>query len=429
MAATVTDPTSPQAQEVLRVVKTGHTRRRVIWAIVLIVLIGLGVYAWSAQKRKAAEPTTRFVTEAVERGSLTLTASATGRLQPQRTVAIGAEVSGRIATVLVNSNDKVTKGQLLATFEKDTLTNAVDQAKLQLTTNQTAIRRSLANLADAKANEARTAQLAAGNAVAARELITVRNALTRANADLDEARARERLAKLSLDLSRTNLAKGEITSPIDGVVLKRSVEPGNTVAASLNSPELFQIAEDLSHMELHVSIDEADVGMVKPAQKAVFTVDAWPERTFEASVKLIQLAPTDAASNVVTYTAELAVENPDLLLRPGMTATATITTEQRDDILTIPAQSLRFQPQRDKSSGFSLFQAPRGARAGRTGGAGQQGVGGNAVWILRDGKPKRVPVKTGHTDGVRVEIREGLEAGDLIITAQESIKDEPEDAK
>lgn len=427
MADPVTSTPSPQAQEVMRVVQTGASRRRAVWIVLLLLTVAAAAYAWHLRQQRAQQPTTRFVTEEVTRGSLTLTASATGKLQPQRTVAIGAEVSGRIATVHVNSNDTVTKDQVLATFEKDTLQNAIEQAQLQLVSNQSSIRSAQATLTEAKANQARILQLAQGNAVAARELETVKASVARATAALDEARARERLARLNLELARTNLAKAVITSPIDGVVLKRTVEPGNTVAASLQAPELFQIAEDLRHMELHVAIDEADVGMVKAGQKASFTVDAWPERTFEATVKLIQLAPADAAASVVTYTAELAVENPDLSLRPGMTATATITTERREDVFTLPAQALRFQPQRERQKGFSLVPTIRGGRPG--GRSGQQGAGGNAVWVLRDSKPVRVPVKTGNTDGVRVEIREGLKEGDAVITAQESIKDAEEASK
>jgi HlyD family secretion protein len=239
------------------------------------------------------------------------------------------------------------------------------------------------------------------------------------------AKAQVAVAQATLETHETDLAKAEIRSPVDGLVLQRQIEPGQTVAASLQAPVLFTLAEDLTHMELHVAVDEADVGKIGEGQSAVFTVDAYPDRSFPASITQVRFAP-QTIEGVVTYETVLQVNNSDLALRPGMTATAVITVQQLHDVLLVPNAALRFNPpvtkttRRSGGSLFStLFRRPRPAKRR----AEDAATSSQKVWILRNNQPVMVPVKTGASDGKLTELRNtDLKAGDEVIVDAVSVK-------
>ena len=288
--------------------------------------------------------------------------------------------------------------------------------------------------AEAKVNEARTTlreteqalarseQLANRGTLATQSLETATAARDRAASALAVAEANLEIANADVKLQQTDLDKSTIYAPIDGIVLKRAVDPGQTVASSLQAPVLFVIAADLKNMELKAAIDEADIGGVKPGQVAHFTVDAYPERRFDAEIRDIAYASV-TSEGVVTYDARLDVENPDLLLRPGMTATVSIVAREADDVITVPTAAFRFSPPATETSrGFSLrdlFSPPRpGAMLGRNTRRQAAEPGMRTLYVLKDGAPQAVSVKTGANDGERTEILSGLQEGDLVILGQ-----------
>ena len=274
-----------------------------------------------------------YITEEVTLGNLLVTASASGTLQPTKSVDVGSELSGTLTKVLVQENDHVTKGQLLAELDTAKLKDTVTKSRAAVAAAEAVVAQKRATVAEAKASLSRmrqVAELSGGKVPAKTELETAEATLQRAIADEASAQADVAQAKATLKTDETNLGKAIIRSPVDGVVLTRKVEPGQTVAAQMTTPVLFVLAEDLSRMELQVKVDEADVGNVKTGQKATFTVSAWPGRKFPAFIQRVGLGST-TTDNVVTYKTILQVDNDDLALRPGMTATATIITASRDE--------------------------------------------------------------------------------------------------
>lgn len=409
--------TELKTDEVLSTVQRGGKRRVIVG---LIVIMAIAAAVWFATREEDKTPQFVFETASAARGDIAITVTATGRLEPQRSIQIGAEVSGKLTTVEVEVNQRVKKGQVLARFDTERLDSALDQAEAQRLSSAASTTSARATLLEAERSYERVKKLHARGASPPSALESAEATLARARASLAGARANDRLARARVVQARTDLSRAVITSPVDGVVLTRSVEPGNTVAASLQAPELFLIAEDLRKMKLQVAIQEADVGLVKAGHKATFLVDAWPERTFEAEVKLVHVYPT-VTNNVVTYTAELSVDNADELLRPGMTAVTTIMSDPRKDVLRVPNTALRFSPRREQqSASFSLFPTRR--RGGRRG-SSNANAGGSTVYILRERngvqRPRRVPVRTGRSDGTYTEILSGkLEAGARVITEQ-----------
>jgi HlyD family secretion protein len=401
-----------KAEEVARTIQ--QDKRGRWWRYALGILLFLGVTAITAWWMYPREQTVSYVTQLAARGDMTLTATATGDLQPKRTVAIGAELSGMIESVEVEANERVTTGQVLLRFDTESLDNALEQAQASLDSAKAGQRRAQATLDAAKIEYQRTETLAQKKMAPTSELDERKAARLRAVADLESARASVTRARAELDAAKTRLEKATITSPINGVVLARNVEGGNTVASSLQTPELFVLAEDLSQMELHISVDEADIGLVTEGQQAKFGVDAWPERRFDAVVRTVSLSPT-VTDNVVTYIAILTVDNSEGLLRPGMTATATITTGVREDILQVPNAALRFTPtvgEPDEDGPSFIPMRGRGRRGGSA------AAPGNTVWVLRDGVPASVQVRTGRSDGRYTEIIGGeLAEGDSVVLA------------
>lgn len=414
-------------------------RRTSVWAgVAVLVAAGAGLAYW--QSVKAARALPQYVSQEVKRGNLRLTVAANGTLVPTRQVNIGSELSGTVRNVRVDVNDRVKKDQVLVELDTAKLSAQVARSSASLASAQARVAQAQATTKEARANLGRleeVARLSGGKVPSAAELDTGRATLERAIADEKAAAATVQDARAALSTDQTNLSKASITSPIDGVVLTRAVDPGNAVAASLQAVTLFTLAEDLSCLKLEVSVDEADVGTVLPDQKASFTVSAYPSRSYPALVKRVAYGSTKT-DNVVTYIATLEVANEDLSLRPGMTAAATITSTERKDVLLVPNAALRFTPSvpgtapaaREASGGGIMGQLmPRGPRPGgsggqRRGGGAAKTEGGEVpreVWVLEEGKAVAIKVVTGISDGRMTEVRsDTLQPGMAVITDQRS---------
>ncbi|HSN79884.1 MAG TPA: efflux RND transporter periplasmic adaptor subunit, partial [Rhodoferax sp.] len=345
-------------------------------------------------------------------------------LQPTRSVNIGSELSGTVLRVLVDVNDKVKKGQVLVELDTAKLNDQILRSRAALASAQAQLAQATATVKESSASLARleeVARLSGGKVPSKSELDSARAVHDRAIAGEASARANVDSARATLATDETNRSKASIRSPTDGVVLTRSVDPGNAVAASLQAVTLFTVAEDLSQMRLQVNVDEADVGRVKIGQPATFTVSAFPSRRFPAAITRVAYGST-ITDNVVTYQTQLDVKNDDLSLRPGMTATSTITAVERKNVLLVPNTALRFAPQTNGTAAKSgsnimasvLPRMPRtGARKSATGGTAKQ------VWVLRDGAPVAVNVTPGISDGRMTEITAGdLTEGMAVITDQ-----------
>jgi len=390
-----------------------------LWGALIIVALGLGW--WFSSGDSAG--TTRFQTTPVARGHLTVTVSATGTLQPTNQVDVGSELSGTITTVFVEENDQVTKGQVIAQLDTAKLKDAITSARASLESSRAGVLQAQATLTEAKSNLARQQnvfKISGGKVPSKAELDTARASLSRAHAELAAAKATVSVRQAELSSAETNLAKASIKSPINGVVLLRDAEPGQTVAASLQAPVLFTLAEDLARMELEVNVDEADVGQVEAGQAATFSVDAYPNRKYPANITRVSFGAT-TTDNVVSYVTTLKVDNDDLSLRPGMTATAEIVTVSRDDALLVPNAALRFTPPvtagtQSESLVSRLMPRPPRSSAAKTV-KPANGSTSRQVWIVRDGQPVAVPVTIGVTDGRMTEVVSGdLKVGDAVIT-------------
>ncbi|MDR0736784.1 MAG: efflux RND transporter periplasmic adaptor subunit [Zoogloeaceae bacterium] len=428
-----TNPLKSLLDSQLRAKSSGFFRRwrwGILAAALLIALVvGLRVSGNGSQ-------TINYITEEVVSGPITVTVSASGTLEPTRAVDVGSELSGTLESVLARENDRVTKGQLLAQLDTSKLRDNVLKSQAAVIAAEAHVAQMEATLAENQASLARmrqVAELSGGKVPAKTELDSAEAAAKRAEANLKSAQAEVAQAQATLKTDQTNIRKATITSPVDGVVLVRKVEPGQTVAASMTTPVLFNIAEDLTQMELHVHVDEADVAHVEAGQAANFTVAAWSNRKFPASVERVDLGST-LTDNVVTYTTVLNVTNDDLALRPGMTASAEIITAQRDNALLAPNAALRFNPAREgasgpgASSGFLSRLMPRMPRQQQRNGNGagtrpSNGEDNSRVWILENGRPRPVSFKSGVSNGRYTEVLEGeLKAGMRIITDYQEVR-------
>ncbi|HEU4624103.1 MAG TPA: efflux RND transporter periplasmic adaptor subunit [Steroidobacteraceae bacterium] len=400
---------------------TGTTARRWVWMLggaSLLVLIA--VVVWITFGRRDS---IRYTTEVATRGPLTVEVTATGTLQPVNQVEIGSEISGTIKSVLVDYNDTVKVGQVLARIDTTRLEAQVQQSRAALAAAAAKVVQAKATQTEADAQLKRLEhmhELTGGTVPSESDLDSARAALERAKADVASAEAMVQQSRATLDAQQTDLSKAVIRSPIDGVVLQRSVEPGQTVAASLQAPVLFVLAEDLRQIELHVDVDEADVSAVAAGQQATFTVDAFPDRKFPAQVVKVYFGPR-TVSGVVTYETVLSVDNSALALRPGMTATANIVVQQVADTLRVPNAALRYAPEsaavEAPTSGGGLLGRlmPRMPRRGDTHRApGASDV--RRVWTLRGNEPVPLDVRVGVTDGVNTQILSGdLKPGTPLI--------------
>jgi len=406
--------------------------RRPAWwiGLALLAAVAAGTWWWLGQRQAAAAP--RYVTQPVARGALTVTVTANGTLQPTQLVAVGSELSGTVARVLVDVNDRVKRGQLLAELDTARLNDQVKRSRAGLAAAEAQVQQVRATLAETRASLDRledVARRSGGEVPSRQELDTARAALARAQAALASAQAGVAEAAATLSSDETNLRKAALRSPIDGIVLARNVDPGNAVAASLQAVTLFSLAQDLAKMTLQVNVDEADVGRVREGQKATFTVSAHANRRYPATISRLRYGST-TKDNVVTYVADLDVPNADLSLRPGMTATATITTVERTDALLVPNAALRFSPEAARAAAASGGGAgivsqlmPRPPSGGQPKRAGTDTSRARQVWVLKDGQPQPVPVTPGVSDGRMTEVNsEALQPGMEVIVDQASAK-------
>lgn len=385
------------------------------------VILACAAAAWYWLTRPTGESI--FTTVAAERGDITVQITATGTLQPLTQVDVSSELSGVVRIVGVDENERVTRGQVLAELDTLRLAAQVERAEAGVIAAQARIRDAETTLNEMEQTLARSANLQARGMVADQALETATATRDRAESSVASAEADLAIANAELKLQQAELSKAVIVAPIDGIVLTRAVNPGQTVAASTSAPVLFVIAENLETMQLEAAVDEADIGAVAKGQQARFTVDAFPERQFDAEISDIAFASV-ATEGVVTYEAKLAVDNSELLLRPGMTATVEVVTRQADGVVTVPNAAFRYRPPpaaEENRGGFSLQSlfSPRFSRRG--GGRGNRGAGPAAdgareIYVLENGAPEPVRIQVGASDGDRTEIVSGLEAGAEVIT-------------
>jgi HlyD family secretion protein len=374
-------------------------RRRVLLVGAVALVAAIALAASFVGGGSGADYTTA---EAI-RSDLVVSVSATGTLQPENQVDVGAEISGRIETVLVDFNDLVGAGDVLAELDTEQLEARLAQSEASLNAARANVTQNEATLTQTRASAERTEGLFERNVVSEQDLESARADLQRAEANLQRARADAALAAAQLDADRTALSKTVIRSPITGVVLDRLVEPGQAVAASFQTPVLFTLASDLSRMELVIDVDEADIGSVREGQMASFSVDAFPQRRFNAELVSVRNAP-NIANGVVTYKGVLAVDNSSMLLRPGLTANADIVVAELSDKLFVPNGALRFTPL-DSASG-SLPPVPTRS----------DGVLSGRVWLLEGGRPAHRDIIVGRSNGQMTEVISGeLAAGDEVI--------------
>jgi HlyD family secretion protein len=398
-----------------------HSWGRWFAAILVIVIAGAAVWVYLSHKERSAA--TRYKTEQVQRGNMTVIVTATGTLKPTNSVEVGSELSGTVKSVEADYNDRVKVGQILVRLDTTKLETAITQARAALESAKAKVMQADATVLETRAKLSqikKARELSEGKLSSQSEVDAAEAAYARAQADAASARAAVSQAQAVLDANETDLAKAVIRSPINGIVLTRSIEPGQTVAASFTAPVLFTLAEDLTRMDLHVNADEADIGKIREGQKATFTVAAYPNRTFSASISQARYG-SSTTSGVVTYETILKVRNPDLLLRPGMTATADITVKEINNAVLIPSAALRFappeQPEKGTSAGLLASLLPRPPRLTPRSNAANGGKGQQRVWILRGGAPAAVQVKTGSTSGALTEVIAGdLQPGMEVIT-------------
>ncbi|HEX8382587.1 MAG TPA: efflux RND transporter periplasmic adaptor subunit [Sphingomonas sp.] len=422
-------------------------RRWVKW---VLVALGVALLVFTLLRLFGSDEAVGYSTAPVRRGDLRVSVSATGKLAPTNQVTVGSQLSGLVTRVVVDVNDRVSANQPLALIDPEQLDAQIRQGEAALAANVAGVNQARATVGEAQAQLARLEEvfrLSGGRVPSGAELQTGRANAQRAVAALGVAQANVTAAQAQLAQSRTQRARAIIRSPVAGVVLARAVDPGQTVAASFNTPTLFVIAEDLTQMKLEVAIDEADVGSVQVGQRASFVVDAFPGRTFPAAITRVDLgsnltvssAASSAATTttattgqVVSYAADLSVANPSGVLRPGMTATADIVTSEKKNVLLVPNAAFRFRPATGGAQGGGIAGAivPRG---GRRGGQGRPertatvGRGGTQSLYVRgaDGQPRARQVTTGDTDGTVTEVLSGLRAGEQVITGQLAGGDTP----
>jgi len=376
-------------------VKPDSKRHWLIAGLASLLIVAIATATWWTF---AGRSTLRYVTVPVAKGAVTRTVTATGTVNPELTIIVGAAVSGIIQELYCDYNTQVKKGQVCAKIDPRPYQSVVDQNRANLAVAKAQLEKDKANLTYSKLALDRAATLVQTHAVSQDSYDSAKSTYDQALAQItfDQATIQQRQA--SLDAAQVNLDYASIVSPVDGTVVSRNVTMGQTVAASFQTPTLFLIATDLTKMEVDANVSESDIGGIKLGNKATFTVDAYAKRTFEGMVSQVRQSP-QTVQNVVTYDIVISVNNSDLMLMPGMTAASRIVVDQRNDVIRVPNQALRYVP-----SGLA--------------GAGQSGQA--QIWILRDGQPVAIPVVTGLDDDSFTEIVSGdAKSGDFVITAEQ----------
>jgi len=407
---------------------TSSGKKRFKWLVVLILLLAAGVTSALAIQGMDRPDSVRYKTQKVERGKLTVTVAATGNLEPTNQVDVGSELSGTVLDVAVEENSRVKVGQILVGLDTTRLEAQYLEAKAELASAGARVLQTRATTREAENNMARlkhVRQLSNNKVPSQYELDAAEATLARARADAASAKAAVSQTRATLKVTEIDLKKAVIRSPMNGVVLDRDVEPGQTVAASLQAPVLFTLAEDLAQMELKVDVDEADVGLVQEGQEATFVVDAYSDRKFKAQITRVCYG-SDTTDGVVTYETVLKLDNKDLSLRPGMTATAEIIVKNLENILLIPNAALRFSPpvenknEPDRSLMDSLLPGP--PKRNRDAHEPTPIPGhGRKIWILQNGQPHPVSVEIGASDGVRTRVMgESLAPGMQVILERQT---------
>ncbi len=402
-------------------------KNKIFWIVVAAVVV-VAAFAFVRVRQSRAKSEVHFETTQVDRGRIVSKVTATGTLSAIVTVQVGSQVSGRIAALNADFNSTVTKGQLVAKIDPQLFEAQVAQARANLVAAQGNLDKAKAQAIDAERQYKRNITLAERKLIAQADLDTSQSNADAAAAQVSAAAGAVEQTKAALHSSEVNLKYTDIISPTDGIVISRNVDVGQTVVSSMTASTLFLIAEDLRKMQVDTSVAEADIGKLSPGMKATFTVDAYPNERFTGSVRQVRNAP-QTVQNVVTYDAVIDVANPELKLKPGMTANCTFVWAERDDALRVPNAALRFHPPTGTVS--SPGQAASNGQAQRPGGAGA-GQGGapaagaqaratdpdrRRLWVLRDGKPVPVMLRTGVSDGSLTEIVEGdVSEGDRVIT-------------
>jgi HlyD family secretion protein len=402
---------STEKLDVERVLRQGAqshgSGRRVVWIVAALLVVAFAGYWFT--RNGGADTATSYRTTPVTQGALSVLVTATGSVQPTNQVDVSSELSGIVIKVNVDYNSPVNVGQVLAELDTDKLEATVQSSRAKLNAAKAKVSETEATVAEKKQDFERKTSLVEKKITSGFDFEAAKAAYARAVAARESALADVGVAQAELDLNETNLAKAKIYSPIDGVVLSRDVEPGQTVASSLQAPILFSIAEDLKQMEIQVDVDEADVGQVKEGQSASFSVDAYPDRTFDAEIRQLRFG-SEETSGVVTYKAVLTTDNSELLLRPGMTATAEIRVQHIEDAVLVPNAALRFTPPKDEGDGDNrsflrkiLPGPPRFRRSKPIETSGPN----RTVWVLKDGEPAAVDVVIGPSDGRNTQVVKG----------------------
>jgi HlyD family secretion protein len=421
-------------------------KKRLLLAAVAAALLVAGLLAWRAARRPTAP---RFDTQAADRGPITAKVTASGTLSAVVTVQVGSQVSGSVSALYVDYNSPVRKGQVIARIDPQLFQAAVQQARANLAAAKGNLEKAKAQSVDADRQAKRNRALADQKLVAIADAETAEANADAARAGVAAADGAVQQAVASLEQAEVNLKYTTIVSPTDGTVISRSVDVGQTVAASLQAPTLFVIAQDLKQMQVDTSVAEADVGKLHDGMATTFTVDAYPGETFRGSVRQIRNSP-QTVQNVVTYDAVIDVQNPELKLRPGMTANVTFVWADKSEVVRVPNAALRFRPPPDvlsagngaggrgagaRTGGPAIASGTNGVRAGAGVAAAASGTNGfragvapaalgdraasgrKTLWVLRGGSPVAVSIQTGISDGVVTEVVDGdVSDGDLCIT-------------
>jgi len=366
--------------------------------IVIVLIIGVVLFALFGKSMFGSKESMIYETAQIERRDISSYVTAIGTVSAVTTVDVGTQVSGTIKEIYVDYNSTVKKGQMIALIDPTTFEAQVEQAKANLMHAKAALQKAKATLEDAQRNLNRQKLLWDRDLIARSELDAAQTNYDLALAGVSEAEANVYQAQAALKRAETDLGYTRIYSPVDGIVVSRDVDAGQTVAASFQTPTLFTIAQDLTKMQIETNVDEADIGEVKEGLSVTFTVDAYPEAVFSGIIKQVRIA-SSVVENVVTYPVIIDVANPDLMLKPGMTANVTIITDKKEDVLAVPSAALRYRP--SDYSGDTLR--------------------GKVIWVLEDGKPLPKEVKLGITDGAYVEILQGdLSEGQLVVIGEEA---------